>query len=103
MSHKYVIERREMKKDKNNLVPIDKDKGEKVEVIAVATIAPEVNPDNFSDIGELKKEIKKTGTSHIAVDDHCYVLYNNGGISSHMFKEAIQVIKNLPLNPDDAK
>jgi len=42
------------------------------------------------------------GYSHIAVDDHCYVLLNGGEPSHWLFKEALQVLRRLPENPDDA-
>lgn len=47
------------------------------------------------------------GHSVFTVDDHCYVLKNRHGSkwlqSSWIFKEAIQKLKELPENPDDAK
>ncbi len=42
------------------------------------------------------------GRVQIAIDDHCYVLYvgsrtRSYGLSSHWFKEAVKVLKTLPL------
>lgn len=45
------------------------------------------------------------GISHIAVDDHCYVLYNGsvkGGAFAavqHWYAEAVEAIKTLPPPP----
>lgn len=48
------------------------------------------------------------GNTVIVVDDHCYVIRNRGlnnewGWSSHIFYEASQLLRKLPVNPDDAK
>ena len=46
------------------------------------------------------------GNTAIVVDDHCYAIRNwNGkewGFSAWIFREALEVIKTLPDNPDDA-
>ena len=41
------------------------------------------------------------GYSHIAVDDHCWVIINGGKQSSHIFIEAMDVLKKLPSCPHD--
>ena len=48
-------------------------------------------------IASLKDEYG--GRCHICIDDHCYVLYlgqKSAGITSHIFKEAFNVLKTLP-------
>jgi hypothetical protein len=42
------------------------------------------------------------GFSHIAVDDHCYVLLNGGELSPWWFREALDVLRTLPKDPDEA-
>jgi len=42
------------------------------------------------------------GHSHIIVDDHCYILFNEGKPSSWWFLEALEVLRRLPENPDEA-
>jgi hypothetical protein len=52
------------------------------------------------------------GNSKICVDDHCYVLFNRLGAlglrkdmwsyTSHLFGEALAVLRTLPENPDQA-
>ncbi len=42
------------------------------------------------------------GISHIAIDDHCYVLYNGSKDKifkavRHWYEEAVRVLKDLPL------
>ena len=42
------------------------------------------------------------GISHIAVDDHCYVLFNGSedrlfASVRHWYREAVQALKTLPL------
>lgn len=60
----------------------------------------------------MKLEIKEVGNyitvaefnngfSHIAIDDHCYLLLNDKKPSYHIFDEALEVLKQLPNNPDD--
>jgi len=41
------------------------------------------------------------GYTHISVDDHCWTVTNNGVLTSHIFKEAMQALKQLPDSPDD--
>ena len=41
------------------------------------------------------------GVSHVAIDDHCYVLFNgseDGSFTSvrHWYREAVGALKNLP-------
>ena len=41
------------------------------------------------------------GRTQIAVDDHCYVLYNGSrdrryGMTHHIYREAFEVLKTLP-------
>jgi len=50
--------------------------------------------------------ICNNGNTAIVVDDHCYAIRNwtgkEWGWSSHIFNEALLIIKNLPDNPDKA-
>ena len=45
------------------------------------------------------------GTSIIAIDDNCYVIYNLNNnqwrMSSWIFPEALEILKTLPNNPSD--
>lgn len=38
------------------------------------------------------------GYSHIIIDDGCYQIVNGDGISSHIFPEALEILKTLPLD-----
>jgi len=46
------------------------------------------------------------GDTAIVVDDHCYVVRNWDGTewawSAWIYSEALEAIKGLPANPDDA-
>ena len=43
------------------------------------------------------------GYSHIIVDDNCWLIVNGDGISSWIFDEAMEVLKQLPNKPSNYK
>ena len=47
------------------------------------------------------------GCSVFTVDDHCYVLHNWSGKEwkphAWLFREAVGILRGLPIHPDDAK
>jgi hypothetical protein len=52
--------------------------------------------------------ILNNGNTAIVIDDHCYAIRNlntdgKWGWSAWIFKEALDSLKMLPENPDDAK
>lgn len=54
--------------------------------------------ENWRIVAELSR-----GYSHIAVDDHCYVLLNGGRMSAWWFREALDILRTLPENPEGAQ
>lgn len=58
------------------------------------------NGSKISPIATLKDEYG--GISHIATDDHCYVLFNGSADRpfasvKHWYREAVEALKDLPL------
>lgn len=47
--------------------------------------------------------VLNNGYTHIGIDDSCYIILNgeNGeaGVSSHIFPEALEALKQLPSKP----
>ena len=43
------------------------------------------------------------GYSSICVDDNCWIIKNGNGFSSHIFEEAMIILKQLPDNPSNYK
>lgn len=64
-------------------------------------------PEVFMDSGSIVTPVATLqdecgGTCHIIVDDHCYVLciqHEDGSCkpTTHIFREAFEVIRNLPI------
>lgn len=62
-------------------------------------IAVNIHGNEFTPVATLKDEFG--GISHIAIDDHCYVLYNGAigeqfRMSSWWYPEAAAAMKQLP-------
>lgn len=43
------------------------------------------------------------GYSHIGIDDNCWVVFNGGQPTYHLFPEAVEALQRLPYSPSDYK